>query len=101
MGTWGTGLFDDDLAADVRDDFRELVAEGLTLDKATDHLLREYSGAVLDSDEGPVFWLALADTQWKLGRLDKRVKSEALRVISDGSRPRCSATIEMTFSSIS
>jgi hypothetical protein len=32
-----------------------------------------------------VFWLALAVTQWKCGRLEERVKNEALRVIEDGS----------------
>ena len=34
MGTWGTGLFSDDLAADVRDEFRDLIGEGLTTEAA-------------------------------------------------------------------
>ena len=38
-----------------------------------------------DPDTTPVFWVALAVTQWKAGRLLERVKREALRVIAEGS----------------
>lgn len=28
MGTWGTGIFSDDLASDIREDFKELIGDG-------------------------------------------------------------------------
>lgn len=84
MGAWGTAIFSDDTAADVRDDYRDLLGDGLEPAAATDALLERMKDTVEDSDEGPVFWLALALTQHKLGRLEERVKREALRVIDDG-----------------
>ena len=42
MGTWGVGLFSDDLAADLRGDFRDLISEGLSSSAAVDKLLAEW-----------------------------------------------------------
>ncbi len=67
MGAWGVAIFSDDLAADIRDDFRELIGDGLTPSEATDRLMEEYRSALDDSHELPVFWIALAVAQWKLG----------------------------------
>ena len=38
----------------------------------------------VDPDEMPVFWIALAVAQWKLGRLEESTKKMALQVIDDG-----------------
>ena len=84
MGTWGTGLFSDDLAADVREGFRDLIGEGLTTEAAVSRLLREYKSSLRDPGEESVFWLALADTGWRLGRLDDAILNNALRVIDSG-----------------
>src|ERR1700687_3648606 len=84
MGSWGVGIFADDLAADVRADFRELVGDGLSATEAVDRLMGEYASFVNDPEEGPVFWLAMADSQWKLGRLEERTLQNALRVIDTG-----------------
>jgi hypothetical protein len=84
MGTWGTGLYSDDLASDLRGDLRGLLGEGLPANVAVDRLISDYAGSLADVDEAPVFWLALADASWKLGRLDERVRDEALRVIDEG-----------------
>ena len=54
MGTWGTGLFDDDLAADVRTEFEEAVDAGASPANAADRALREFREAAADRDEGPV-----------------------------------------------
>ncbi len=84
MGTWGTAIFSDDLAVDIRRDFRELIGDGLTPSEATERLKAEYSSSLEDPDEMPVFWIALALTQWNLGRLDEGTKKMALQVIDDG-----------------
>jgi hypothetical protein len=85
MGVWGTAVFSDDTACDVRDDYQEYVGDGLSGPEATDRLLDEWQDRVLDPDEGPVFWLALAATQWRCGRLESRVQQRALEVIGSGS----------------
>ena len=84
MGAWGVAIFSDDLAADLRGDFRDLIGDGLTSSEATDRLMAEYASSLNDPDEMPVFWIALAAAQWKLGRLEERTKQAALQVIDDG-----------------
>lgn len=83
MGTWGTALYSDDLAADLRGDFKDLIGNGQTAEQALDRLLDEYKESVLDAD-GTVFWLALADTAWRLGRPVPRATEEAIRIIKSG-----------------
>jgi hypothetical protein len=84
MGAWGVAVFSDDLAADLRGDFRELIGDGLTSTEATERLMAEYASSLDDADEMPVFWIALASAQWKLGRLEERTKQMALAVIDNG-----------------
>jgi hypothetical protein len=69
MGAWGVAVFSDDLAADIRGDFRELIGDGLTPSEATNRLVEQYASSLDDSDEMPVFWIALALAQWKLERV--------------------------------
>ncbi len=85
MGAWGTALFSDDTACDVREDYRDCIGDGLSGPQATDRLLDEWKSSVDDPDEGGVFWLALAVTQWKCGRLEPRVQERALQAIASGS----------------
>ena len=83
MGTWGPGIFSDDLAADVREDFRDLISEGLTAEEATERLKGDYDGE-LDPDELPVFLLALAATQWKTGHVVPAIIEEARAALESG-----------------
>ena len=41
-----------------------------------------------DEDEGPTAWLALAATQWQLGRLDERTRKRAVQIIDTGASLR-------------
>ncbi|HYE21924.1 MAG TPA: DUF4259 domain-containing protein [Tepidisphaeraceae bacterium] len=84
MGTWGTSIFSDDTAADVRDAFTDLVAEGLNSPDATARLIRESAEILGDEDDAVVFWLALAATQWKLGRLLDEVRDRAVSIVDAG-----------------
>ncbi|HJQ83568.1 MAG TPA: hypothetical protein VKA21_05800 [Candidatus Binatia bacterium] len=88
MGAWGTAIFSDDTARDVRDEFRDHVGDGLSGPAATDRLLQAWRDTLADPDDGPVFWLALASTQWKCGRLEPRVLERALAVIANGAALR-------------
>ncbi|WMI68176.1 hypothetical protein [Mangrovimonas sp. YM274] len=85
MGAWGPAIYSDDLACDIRDDFKELIGDGLDSEQATSELIKEYQDSINDSDENSVFWFALADTQWKTGRLINRVLDKTLEIIESGS----------------
>jgi len=84
MGAWGTAVFSDDIACDVRDSYIDFVGDGLTGPDATNALLREWSASLDDPDRSPVFWLALAATQWRCGRLEPHVLQKALHVVDSG-----------------
>jgi len=70
LGVWGTGIFQDDTACDIRDDYKDHVGNGLTGPDATTRILAEYKSSLADPHEANVVWLPLAAVQWKLGRLD-------------------------------
>ena len=84
MGTSGIGLFSDDTARDVKRDFVALLRGGASAEEATRRLKRDASRLLQDMDEGPIFWLALAATQWDYGCLDDEVKQLAIEVIDTG-----------------
>ncbi|HEV7298266.1 MAG TPA: DUF4259 domain-containing protein [Tepidisphaeraceae bacterium] len=84
MGAWGTAIFSDDTAADVRDAFTDLVAEELSATDATERLVLESAEMLADEDDAVVFWLALAATQWKFGRLLDTVRDRAVAIIDSG-----------------
>jgi hypothetical protein len=85
MGAWGTGIFQDDTACDVRDEYRDHIGNGLSAEEATARILKNYASSLADPGEAGVVWLALAATQWKLGRLDNDTLQHALYVIDSGS----------------
>lgn len=80
MGFWDTSLFGNDTTADIRDSYIEYLKDQLSDEDAYKKLLSEYQ-EVLESDEEPLFWYALAHTQWKTGRLTSEVKEKALYFI--------------------
>jgi hypothetical protein len=84
MGTWGTSIFSNDLASDIKSEFRNKISFDKTSIEATKELLIEYNEEIQDYDESSVFWLSLASTQWSLGRLLDNVKEKALEIIENG-----------------
>ena len=88
MGVWGPKLYQDDLAEDIREVFKEQLKRGKTGKQITEELLTEYEEELLDSDEAPIFWFALADVQWEFGRLEESVKENALYHIREGGNLR-------------
>ena len=69
------------MACDIRDDFADFGRQSLAPGEATARILGEYEEAVNDPEVGPVVWLALAATQWRLGRLVDSVRDKALEVV--------------------
>lgn len=84
MGAWGPGIFEDDTACEVRDEFVELVAGGLSAEQATGDLVRRWGTPDFDPDERAIFWLALAAAQVQSGRLTDLVRSKAINIIDAG-----------------
>ena len=84
MGTWGTGIFANDVATDVRDEYRSLLGDGLSGQEATVALLQRMGDVAEDDDDSVPFWLALAATQSQLGLLETRVKDRANAIIDSG-----------------
>jgi hypothetical protein len=84
MGTWGAAIFSDDLALDIRDEFKELIGDGCSTSQATAVLTQQFQDVVDDVEAGPVFWLALAATQWKTGHVDETVIQKAVDIIDTG-----------------
>ncbi|WP_205473484.1 hypothetical protein [Nocardioides sp. SYSU D00038] len=82
MGSWGPAIFSDDTASDIRGEYRELLEDQVPDDEATTRIIEAFRD--LAADEEHVLWLALAAAQSQWGRLDERVRSEALAVIDSG-----------------
>lgn len=81
MGIWGPGIFDDDVALDVRGDFQEVLDRGGAPDAAADQVLANYQDSLDDIDDVPVVILALAALLLDCGIKAHRVLQEARRVI--------------------
>jgi hypothetical protein len=82
VGAWGTGIFDDDLAADLRDEWQEAVEGGSSPTEATSALVAGLGSEVADDeDDGPVFWIALAALLLEQGALDREVAERAKAAI--------------------
>lgn len=77
MGAWGTTLYANDTASDVKADFMELLRSGNTKETATEKLLQQYASLLEDEEEAALFWYALADTQWDRGMLLPEVLKNA------------------------
>jgi hypothetical protein len=84
MSIEGPGLYDDDTGHDVRSEFRELIGQGRPSDEATRILLDRWADVLDDEDTYCAFYLALADTQWRLGRPVQAVGDAALNIIDSG-----------------
>ena len=84
MGAWGTGLYQDDDTCDIKDEYLTYLRIGMSNEEALEELIECNEELIEDEEIGQVFWLALADTQWKYGRLTKEVKEKALEVINSG-----------------
>jgi hypothetical protein len=84
MGVWGTGIFQDDDACDIRDKYLDLVAGGRSGQEATRLVVEEWQG-LLAAGHVPTFWLALAAVQQQCGRLEDEAKRKALEIIDGGS----------------
>lgn len=85
MGAWGTAVFSDDLAQDIRREYHIMLSTGKTNSEAERLLKAHYSSLFncANPDED-VFWFALALCEWKAGRLSDEAKAKALAALESG-----------------
>lgn len=82
MGAWGTEIFSDDLAQDIRGEYNVLLSVGKSDSDAEKMLINYYSNILNCSNpDEDVFWFALALSEWKKGRLSETVKEKALSAL--------------------
>lgn len=84
MGASSSAIFDDDVAADVRAEWRDAILDGLEADEATARVLAEFAEALEHGDDAKVVWMALAAAQMETGRLQDDVRDRALSIIDAG-----------------
>ena len=84
MGTWDTGIFGDDIAMDVKAEFDDAIAEGMSVKEATKQILESFEDVLEDDEEAPIVYLVLAILQLEKGALQKNIKKKALGIIKSG-----------------
>lgn len=85
MGSWGTSVFSDDLAQDVRREYNILLSVGKD-NNDIEELLTNYYRNILNCNnpDEDVFWFSLSLCEWKKGRLSVYVKEKALAALESG-----------------
>ena len=78
MACWGPNLYQNDVANDVKGYYEVQFHYGKTGPEITAEMEREFAAYIADPDDAPLFWFALADTQWNVGVLEPDVKEKAL-----------------------
>lgn len=78
MGTWGTGLFEDDYVLDLENFYEALMEEKISIQEAVNCLQEEF---LHDDEYDHLFWVGLAAIQWKLGHLQIPIAQKAVKLI--------------------
>ena len=79
MSGWGTKIFDNDFALDVKTDFVNLIGVGMSIEEIEDFIM-QYQPQI-DDDDSCAFWTALAKIEWDYGLLQENTKRIAQHVI--------------------
>ena len=85
MGTWGTGIYANDIAEDVRDACKDIFAF-YDVEQGNEILFTHFKDIIEQGyvdNEYASFWYALADWQWKHGMLNEFVKHKTLVLLKD------------------
>ncbi len=85
MGAWGTGIYSNDTAEDLRDTCKDIFAfydneEG---NRRIFEIFAELIAQKQIDNDYASFWYALADWQWKHGLLTENIKEKAVTLLSD------------------
>ncbi len=87
MGAWGTGIFEDDTACDVHDQFIDYLQEGKSAQEATSKIADDYLEEFSFEDDLEVIsivYISLAATQLEKNMLLEDVRKTAIELIDRG-----------------
>jgi len=84
MGSWGIGIGQDDLVADVLAVFDDRLKLGDSISLATNHVLSQFSESLKDNDEEAIVWFAIAKAQWSYGELAPIVLERVRTFVTEG-----------------
>lgn len=84
MGAWGAGLFQNDVAEDVRTEYKNKLKMGKTDEDALKEILTENAEFLNDEEDKFDFWFGISSVMSDLGRLTDEVKNTALELIDIG-----------------
>ena len=81
MGTWGAGIYQNDMALDLKDMYIKALKYGKTDDEAYDLIMNKFFDGTLYDDDYLDAMLAFANVLWDYGRLTEEVKNKALELL--------------------
>jgi hypothetical protein len=84
MSAWGYGVRQDDFVCDVIGVFEDLLKAGKSVREATEAVRSKFAAETNDADDGPLFWIALADVQWTYGELDPQIVNRVKEDLDSG-----------------
>ena len=87
MGAWGTGIYQDDIAEDMKETVKEKITYGkdgkkYEKEELIEEMIEEYRMEFKDKEERTTAVLVLTDLLWKEGILPEEIKKEALEIIN-------------------
>lgn len=85
MGCWGTGIFDDDLALDIKDLYNELISYGYNDKQVTNKVLKVFNESLDNENNSIIIYSALAVIQLSRSSLLEEVKSKTTLLIQNRS----------------
>nr|MBP3598108.1 hypothetical protein [Eubacterium sp.] len=83
MGTWETGLYQNDVSQDVKDTYMQKLWAGKSDEEALEETLKECHSELHDDDDKYDAYFGLVDVMWKKGRLTESLREEALVLICE------------------
>ena len=78
MGSWGTKLYQNDLAQDLKEEYSTYLKIGYSDLEVESMIIDSFEEEFDEKENERIFWLVLADQEFKLGRLSNKVKEKAL-----------------------
>jgi hypothetical protein len=84
MGAWGYGIRQDDFVCDVIGVFEDLLKAGKSVCEAAEAVTSKFTAEIKDAEDGPLFWIALADMQWIYGELDPQILNRVKKDLDSG-----------------
>ncbi len=81
MGFWGVGIFDNDVALDVRDYYNELLQEGLDDNKIAKQIEGFFKEDIKDLDTQMDVYLALSTIQLSRSNLHSEIRNKTISLI--------------------